>query len=41
MAVAKNKVKRVAVETEPAPKPTRKSAELEKHIIFECFHLTL
>lgn len=30
MAVAKNKVKRVAVETEPAPKPTRKSAELEK-----------
>ena len=30
MAVAKNKVKRVAVETEPAPKTTRKSAELEK-----------
>ena len=30
MAVAKNKVKRVAVETEPAPKSTRKSAELEK-----------
>ncbi len=30
MAVAKNKVKRVAFETEPAPKPTRKSAELEK-----------
>ena len=30
MAVAKNKVKRVAVETEPALKTTRKSAELEK-----------
>lgn len=30
MAVAKNKVKRVAVETEPTPKPTRKSVELEK-----------